>query len=142
MPRTLSVPGTRHGCGKPAWMYSSPAADRGLVSIPSGGRSRLSAPPPGPDPRRLPPSALLTRHGLAYGYDALLPPDRSGGTSLRAHPSHLPGRRPEYGRGYQAVRHPMPGGAKLATSRWSWRAIIPTCLAEIAILVPVRGARA
>ena len=27
-----------------------------------------------PDPRRLPPSALLTRHGLAYGYDALLPP--------------------------------------------------------------------
>src|SRR4029077_4458868 len=41
-----------------------------------------------PDPRRLPPSALLTRHGLAYGYDALLPPDRSGGTSLSAHPNH------------------------------------------------------
>src|SRR6185437_8481794 len=92
-----------------------------------------------PDPRRLPFSALLTRHGLAYGYDALLPLDRSGGTSLSAHPSHLPGGRPVRGRGYQAVHQPMPGGHKLAISRLSWLAIIPTCLAKIGILVPARG---
>jgi putative spermidine/putrescine transport system ATP-binding protein len=33
----------------------------------------------------------------------------------------------------------MPGGHKLATSRWSWLAIIPTCLAKIGILVPACG---
>ena len=33
----------------------------------------------------------------------------------------------------------MPGGHKLATSRLSWLAIIPTCLAKIGILVPARG---
>src|SRR6185312_7501026 len=84
-----------------------------------------------PDSRRLRRSALLTRHGLAYGFDALLPPDRSGGTSLSAHPRHPPGRRPELRHGYQAVRQPMPGRHELATSRLSWLAIIPTCLAKI-----------
>jgi hypothetical protein len=33
----------------------------------------------------------------------------------------------------------MPAGRKLATSRSPWLAIIPTCLAKIGILVPVRG---
>jgi hypothetical protein len=33
----------------------------------------------------------------------------------------------------------MSGGHKLATSRLSWLAIIPTCLAKIGILVPTRG---
>src|SRR6266550_3366585 len=33
----------------------------------------------------------------------------------------------------------MPGRHELATSRWSWLAIIPTCLAKIGILVPARG---
>ena len=33
----------------------------------------------------------------------------------------------------------MPGRHKLATSRLSWLAIIPTCLAKIGIVVPARG---
>jgi hypothetical protein len=33
----------------------------------------------------------------------------------------------------------MPGGRKLATSRLSWLAKIPTCLAKIGILVPALG---
>ena len=33
----------------------------------------------------------------------------------------------------------MPGRHELATSRLSWLAIIPTCLAKIGILVPARG---
>jgi hypothetical protein len=33
----------------------------------------------------------------------------------------------------------MPARHELATSRWSWLAIIPTCLAKIDILVPARG---
>jgi hypothetical protein len=32
----------------------------------------------------------------------------------------------------------MPGRHELATSRLSWLAIIPTCLAKIGILVPAR----
>src|SRR5436309_13844693 len=66
-------------------------------------------------------------------------PDRSGGTSLSAHPSHPPGRRPEPGRGDQAVQQLMPARRELATSRFSWLAIIPTCLAKIGIVVPARG---
>src|SRR6185312_7361837 len=54
-------------------------------------------------------------------------------------PSHPPGRRPEPGRGYQAVHQPMPARHELATSRWSWLAIIPTCLAKIGILVLTVG---
>jgi hypothetical protein len=33
----------------------------------------------------------------------------------------------------------MPGRHELATSRLSWLAIIPTCLAKIGIVVPARG---
>src|SRR5436190_3515148 len=33
----------------------------------------------------------------------------------------------------------MPARHELATSRWSWLAIIPTCLAKIGIVVPARG---
>ena len=33
----------------------------------------------------------------------------------------------------------MPARHKLATSRLSWLAIIPTCLAKIGIVVPARG---
>src|SRR5207248_1160452 len=76
-----------------------------------------------PDSRRLPLSALLTRHGLAYGYDALLPPDRSGGTSLSAHPSHTPGPRPEPGRGYHVAIKLFTNRCPAATS---WQP--PVCL--------------